>query len=251
MLMLINEKTMNKVFTPLIFAVTIIISAFILGNAWKRTHQQNETIRVTGMASKDFISDLIVWRGTFSKKSFSMKDACAELKRDASLTKDYLLKKGVKESEMVFMAVNTMKDYRYSNNSSGQSTSVFDGYVLSQDIQIESNEVDKIEKISREVTDLIDLGVEFNSQSPYYYSTKLADLKIEMLAQASVDGRLRAEKMAESAGGKLGGLRSASMGIFQITGQNSGENYSWGGAFNITSKKKTASITVKLEYAVK
>jgi uncharacterized protein len=242
---------MNKVFTPLIFAVTIIISAFILGNAWQRTHKQNETIKVTGMASRNFISDLIVWRGTFSKKSLSIKDAYSELKRDASLTKEYLIKKGVKESEMVFMAVNTMKDYRYSTNSGGQNTSVFDGYVLSQDIQIESNEVDKIEKISREVTELIDLGVEFTSQIPYYYSTKLADLKIEMLAQASVDGRLRAEKMAENAGGRLGGLRSASMGIFQITGQNSGEDYSWGGAFNITSKKKTASITVKLEYAVK
>ena len=242
---------MNKLLTPAIFAVTIIISAWVLGNAWKRTHQQNETVRVTGMASKDFVSDLIVWRGTFSKKSMSIKEAYAELKRDASLAKEYLLKKGVKEAEMVFSAVNTMKDFRYVSGPGGQGSSVFDGYVLSQDIQAESNEVDKIEKISREVTELIDLGVEFNSQMPFYYSTKLADIKIEMLAQAADDGRLRAEKMAESAGGKLGSLRSASMGIFQITGQNSGENYSWGGAFNITSKKKTASITVRLEYAVK
>jgi len=41
------------------------------------------------------------------------------------------------------------------------------------------------------------------------------------------------------------------MGVFQITGQNSNENYSYGGTFNTTSKNKTASITLRTEYAVK
>jgi hypothetical protein len=41
------------------------------------------------------------------------------------------------------------------------------------------------------------------------------------------------------------------MGIFQITGQNSGEDYSWGGTFNTSSKAKTASITMKLDYQIK
>jgi hypothetical protein len=41
------------------------------------------------------------------------------------------------------------------------------------------------------------------------------------------------------------------MGIFQITGQNSNEDYSWGGVYNTTSKEKTASITMKLTYQVK
>lgn len=41
------------------------------------------------------------------------------------------------------------------------------------------------------------------------------------------------------------------MGIFQITGQNSDEDYSWGGTFNTESKEKTASITMKLDYKVK
>ena len=43
-------------------------------------------------------------------------------------------------------------------------------------------------------------------------------------------------------------LKVAKMGIFQITGQNSNEDYSWGGAYNTSSKEKTASITMKLTY---
>ena len=53
-----------------------------------------------------------------------------------------------------------------------------------------------------------------------------------MISKATEDARLRAEKIAEFSGGKLGKLESARMGIFQITGQNSKESYSWGGTFN-------------------
>ena len=48
-----------------------------------------------------------------------------------------------------------------------------------------------------------------------------------MISKATQDARLRAEKIAEFSGGKLGKLESARMGIFQITGQNSKETYSW------------------------
>jgi hypothetical protein len=49
----------------------------------------------------------------------------------------------------------------------------------------------------------------------------------------------------------LGRLISANMGIFQITGQNSTEDYSWGGTFNTSAKDKTASITMRLSYGVR
>ena len=125
------------------------------------------------------------------------------------------------------------------------------GYGMSQSIQIESKEVDKIERISREITELLNQGVQFYSEAPRYYYTKLADLKIEMISKATGDARLRAEKISEFSGGQLGELESAKMGVFQITGQNSKEDYSWGGTFNTSSRKKTASITMKLVYKVK
>ena len=122
---------------------------------------------------------------------------------------------------------------------------------MTQSVQIESNKVEKIEKISREVTELLNEGVNFYSEAPRYYYTRLADLKIEMISKATEDARIRAEKITAYSNGKLGALQAAKMGIFQITGQNSDENYSWGGTFNTSSKDKTASITMKLVYKVK
>lgn len=141
---------------------------------------------------------------------------------------------------------------RQNYTSSGQYIGEeFTGYTLSQMVQIDSKEVSKVEKISREVTELLNKGIQLYSLSPRYYYTKLDDLKIEMISSATENARLRAEQIAKNSGTKLGELQMARMGIFQITGQNSNEDYSWGGAYNTASKAKTASITIKLTYRVK
>ena len=51
-------------------------------------------------------------------------------------------------------------------------------YELTQTVAIESKDVNKIEKISKEITELLNQGVQFYSESPRYYFTKRADLKI-------------------------------------------------------------------------
>jgi hypothetical protein len=117
-------------------------------------------------------------------------------------------------------------------------------------VNIESKKVDQVELVSREVTELINEGIELYSDAPRYYYTKLADLKIDLLAAAAKDARIRAEKIAENAGASLENMETGEMGIFQITGQNSNEDYSWGGTFNTASRNKTASITVRVNFAL-
>jgi hypothetical protein len=71
-----------------------------------------------------------------------------------------------------------------------------------------------------------------------------------MIETATLDANKRARILAENSGNKIGKLKRATLGVFQIVGQNSGEDFSWGGTFNTFSRKKTAHITVKLEYLV-
>ncbi|HOH75055.1 MAG TPA: SIMPL domain-containing protein, partial [Paludibacteraceae bacterium] len=48
-----------------------------------------------------------------------------------------------------------------------------------------------------------------------------------------------------------GNLKNSTMGVFQIVALNSSEEYSWGGSFNTSSKYKTATVTVRLQYNIK
>ncbi len=242
---------MKQHFNTIIVAVAIIIASILLGHAWKRTHVGNESISVTGLAKQDFVSDLIVWDGYFTAESKNTKMAYSELKQDAEIIKKYLISKGIKEKEIIFSSVTIESDYEYVSDKEGHSIKEFKGYILTQNLKIESKEVDKVENLSREASELIDLGVNFVSSAPEYYYTKLAELKIKMLSMATEDAHNRAEAIATNAKSNLGNLRKADMGIFQITAQNSSEEYTYGGAFNTASKNKTASVTVRLDFGIK
>ena len=234
-----------------IIGLAVILTAYILSSAYQNRNHSNNTISVTGLGEKDFVSDLIVWSGWFIKKNMVLKDAYADLDRDRENIKKYLVSKGIKDNQIIFSAVDINKEFEQTyDNYGNRQSSIFTGYRLSQNVQIESNEVNKVEEISRQITELINTGVEFYSNSPQYYYTKLSKLKIEMIAAATKDASLRAQKIAENAGGEIGSLKNANMGVFQIVAQNSAEEYSWGGSFNTSSKRKTATITVKLDYEV-
>jgi len=240
---------MKNNLTAIIFGLSIVAAAYLLGHAFMNRNKVDGTISVTGLGKADFTSDLIVWEGSFSKESLNLQQAYSDLEKDKKIISEYLLTKGITTKELVFNAVNSRNNTRAKYSPDGKYIGEeFLGYVLTQPLQIDSNNVENVEKISREITELLNKGIQFYSQAPRYYYTKLADLKVEMISKATSDAKIRAEMIAENSGGELGDLISAKMGIFQITGQNSNEDYSWGGTFNTASKEKTASITMKLDY---
>lgn len=241
---------MKQLQSTALISLAIIIAAASLAWAYKHREDASGSVHVTGLGKANFSSDLIVWGASFGESNMDLKGAYAQLEASKSTISDYLLSKGVKPSEIVFSAVDTQEMTRRLYTERGDyKGEEFSGFRLNQSLELRSNDVDKVEAISREVTELLNQGVDLNSHAPRYYYTKLADLKVEMISKASEDARVRAEMIAQHAGGGLGELKSAKMGVFQITGQNSGEDYSWGGTFNTSSREKTASITMKLIYA--
>ncbi|HEY5689563.1 MAG TPA: SIMPL domain-containing protein [Yeosuana sp.] len=243
---------MKKNLNAIVFAISIIAASIILGNAVINRNKKVGTISVTGLGETNFTSDLIVWEARFSQVNKDLKQAYADLKTDKETIAEYLKSKGLSDSVIIFNAVNTDKNMKQNYSTDGKYLGQeFIGYILSQTVQINSKEVEKVEKISREVTELLNKGIQLYSMSPRYYYTKLEDLKIEMVSRATENALLRAKSISENSGAQLGDLSLAQMGIFQITGQNSNEDYSWGGAYNTSSKEKTASITMKLTYLIK
>ena len=239
---------MKNNITAILFSLAIVIAAYLLGDSIINRNSGQGTISVTGLGNANFTSDLIVWEGSFSNSNLDLKKAYNDLEKDKKIIFNYLISKGVKNNEIVFKAVRSSKNTKAKYVNGKYAGEEFLGHRLTQSLQIDSKNVDGVEKISREITELLNKGIQFYSQPPRYYYTKLADLKVEMISKATADARARAEKIAENSGGNLGDLISAKMGIFQITGQNSKESYSWGGTFNTSSREKTASITMKLDY---
>ena len=238
-------------FSTLLIAAAVIITGLILGKSYLSKGKPDDTVSVTGLGEESFDSDLIVWKASFSRNSYELKDAYAQLNSDLRRVKSYLKSRGITDDEMVFEEAEIEKLWTRVFDDEGNLTqTTFDGYALKQHLKISSKKVDIVENTSRQVSELIDAGIELNSDAPEYYYTKLAKLKLQMIEAATRDAHDRAAKIAENGGGELGKLMFADMGIFQITAENSSEEYEWGGSFNTNSRRKTASVTIRLKYAI-
>ena len=236
----------------IIIALAVVVAAWLLGRAYTYKYRSQDTIVVTGLGETEFASDLIVWNGEIVYETQDVASGYAQLERNKQKVLEFITSRGVAAEQMVFKFVNVYKQtepvYNASGNYAGQR---FTGYRLSQGFSIESSDVDKVENISREISALIAQGVSIEAYQPSNYYTKLDDVKLSLIERASADARARAEKIADNAGTAIGRVASAKMGVFQITGANSNEEFSAGGSFNTTSRQKKARITMRVEYRVK
>jgi hypothetical protein len=242
---------MRSYIAPLIIALAIIGGLLIVASAYKYRFRSAQTIDVTGLAEKDFVSDQIVWRGSFARQGGELQSVYAALKNDEAQIRSYLIAAGIPETNILFSSVDVQRQYNTVYDRDGRTTnSIFSGYALNGTVTVDSRDINTVERLSREITGLLEQGIELNSSPPSYYYSRLNELKIDLLAKASADARQRALTIAKNSDASLKGIRKASMGVFQITGKNSNEDYSYGGVFNTSSKEKTASITLRVEYGI-
>ncbi len=235
----------------MIIGVALFLSAVAIGVAFYQTKKPVKTVSVVGLAEKDFTSDLIVWNLSYDVLDMDMKQSYTSIKDQNEIVREFLKNNGIEDSEVDFKNISTNPKYD-GHWENGNYVETFLGYRAVQNIRIESKDVDKIERVIRKISELYDQNIRISSEEPEYYYTKLSDLKIEMLSEASKNARERAQTITENAGGRLGDLKTATTGVFQITAPNSSEDsYSWGGAFNTSSKQKRVSINMRLTYYVK
>jgi len=246
----------DSLLKPIIIGLAIIITALILGNAYKNRNAKQDTISVIGLGTKDFVSDEIYWSGNFAAKAMDAKDAYNLITADKAKVKQFFLSKGFKETEIIFSGVNFEKSYRTvtieGENNSTKSESIFDGYTATQTISFSSKKnpefMKKIETVIDQTAELINSGIQFNPNQVQYTFSDLPSLKHDLIEKATQDAKERAQKIVKTGKGDMGKLKDASMGVFQITGKGSVEEDSYGGTNDTYSKDKTARITVRLAY---
>jgi uncharacterized protein len=187
-----------------------------------------------------------------------IKEAYNKMVSDQEIVSNFFINKGFKSNEFSFGAINFQKKFKEvqitnSGNEYGVKTEqLFDGYEASQTIIFSAKKnselMKRIESVSSKTSELINSGIELSSNSIQYTYSNLPSLKQSLIEKATKDARERATKIVNTANGDIGKLKNANMGVFQITGQGSTENDSYGGINDTYSKNKTARITVRLEY---
>lgn len=236
------------------FAIANIVCVLILVWAYLSVKLEPKTLAVTGSARKAIVSDLVTWHGAINVKDADLVKAYDLLKIASDKVKAFIINKGIPESNITLSSISISRQY-HQEVITGTETTVITtdevkSYTLTQSISISSSDMERVPAVSREVTSLIKEGLEIDSDAPRYLYTKLSELKINMLAEATKDATTRAEQIINNANGRLGKLVEARMGVMQINPKGVSET-SAEGINDTTSYEKEITAIVSVKFEVK
>ena len=122
-------------------------------------------------------------------------------------------------------------------------------YRVYQGLDVSTTKIDVVEAVSTRLAELIERGIDVSADPLEYVSTDLANAKLKALRAATADARQRADILVGGLGGKLGPMRSSSLGVYQITPRDSTDvsNY---GINDTTSRDKDVTAVVSATFAV-
>ncbi len=238
-------------------AGAIVWSTSIGFHTWHsvRVKPERHVIKVTGSAKKRIVSDLIRWGAELEARALDRTAAYKLMHEQRDKAVAFLVAQGIKPEEIMPQSTtfqqefDTVDEIKLVTGPKGEQIpihtpkQVAKDFVTRETIVVQSNDVARIEKASREITSLLEQGVSITSDAPSYFYTRLGELKVEMLAAAGKDARARADNILKSTGAAdIGKLIVADMGIININPANSTQTSEEGN--NDTSALEKDIITI-------
>jgi hypothetical protein len=224
-----------------------VVSSLIFAKAIGDFKQANDVLMVTGSAKRPIESDYIILRFSVSSQEPTAQAAYQNLEDQIEQLQAYLQEKRVPNDAITLGAISNYSIPEVTVN--GRETGNVVAYRLSQTVEIRSDEVKKYTELSQQANELINQGINLVSEPPQYLYTKLGELRVEMVAEATKDAQARAEAIAQSTGSKVGAIRSAKTGVFQITSRNSTDVSDYG-VYDTSSPEKDITAVVSVQFGM-
>jgi len=231
-------------------AVSLVVSVAVAASAYRGRAQdarESRMLEVKGLAVKRVRSDIGTWYIGVRGEAQELKEAYEKLDGGFQRVRAFLAERGFPEAEVEVAAIRT--DVQHRRDWKGVETHDVTGYALHRGITVTSAALDRMAAAAGEVTRFIGEGFLVDSSTPEYHFSGLAGLKIELMGLAARDARMRADQIVGNAGGRIGDLVEAQMGVLQITRPLSTETSS-GGVYDTDTIEKDVRAVVTVTFRV-
>ena len=219
-------------------AVALLLAAFIAAQAVQQARRSGDEISVTGSARVGIVSDWASLSVAVSDTQNTAQAAYAAVQRgDTALGE--ILRGGVQIEPVTY----TVTDDAGRSVERG-------AFKISRRFTVQSADLNRVQALAQNVGTLIQQGVPVSADPVQSLYTRLADVRLKLLADATKDARERAQAIAEASGSGMGAVRSARMGVFQITPRNTVQTDDYG-SFDTASREKDVTAVVGVTFAVR
>ena len=232
-------------------AVSLVTSTVVASRAinsrTKAVAKASQEITVKGSARRRVRSDLGVWSIQIRGEAPTIAAAYEQIEASERRVAQFLEAKGFPAAQRTLSAIESSTFY--GRDEKGNTTREVTGYSLERTFTISSPDVERVYAAASEVTQLLKENIPVASRRPEFYYSKVADLKVQILGEATKDARTRAGEIATNSGCSIGEVRQAQMGVIQITQPDSTEVASYG-RYDTSTIEKDVSVVVTLTLGI-
>ncbi len=236
-------KTMFSLAAALILALGIAAGGYLGGQGLVKSRLGDRSVSVKGLSEREVKADLALWALRFVATGNDLAETQGQVKSNAEAVTRFLTSHGFNAAEIELQAPQVTDRLAQAYNSGP----VQSRFIIAQQIVLRSTDVEKVAKANRDTSNLIEQGVvlsnEYGPVRPSYLFTGIADLKPEMIEEATKRAREAAETFAADSGSRLGGIRRAWQGQFQIQPRDETP-----GAQETEQIAKTVRVVSTIEY---
>lgn len=253
-----SPSRMAIVVSSLMIGAAIVAGSAIFAQAFYQLKASGNTIGVTGSVERAVTSDTVKWTSVITKSVdvAGLKDGSAQMRTDVANAVASLKSAGIAENTILVqpMSVSAVCENQgslaYDKGGVYCGSGRVGGYNLQQMILVESHDVGAVTKSSRETpSKLLGDGIVYSTVSLEYFFSKLDELKLDLLAEATKNAKLRADRIAQSTGSRIGKIQQAAQGVFQMTAVNSIDISDYG-AYDTSSLEKKVTAVVKTTFTL-
>lgn len=241
------DSTQNVRFSLILFGLAFIVCAWLLASPLKLIANRESSISVKGYASELVTADLGIWSGRFEVQSADLASAYQQLDSAKQQVIAFFGEQNIDATKLTFRPVETIVNRKLGPQ--GMMTDDISSYTLAQQISYQDMDVERVRVLAQNAALLLKQGVNLSVYAPQYFYQKLDSLKIDLLGKAMEDALNRARQLATHAESKVGALRGAKQGVFQITAENSTDVSDYG-TYDTSSIQKTVKSVVTATFAI-
>ncbi|HET9325491.1 MAG TPA: SIMPL domain-containing protein [Candidatus Eisenbacteria bacterium] len=205
----------------ILLAVAIALAGWFVGGGFVRSRTTDRFVTVKGVAERIVDANIGLWPLRLVATDNVLSNAQTKIESQRTAVMAFLQKHGLESAEVEIQGVE-VNDVR-ANPYRGPGEMAGDRYIVNMLLMVRSDQPAKILAASQQVGELLTAGVVLSSAGghgpyggPTYIFSKLNDLKPEMIAEATASARKAAEQFAKDSRSRIGGIRRASQGVFEI-----------------------------------
>lgn len=211
----------NGALAALVLGIALVIGmvggGYMIGRGLFAARAADRYVTVKGLAEREVKANLAMWPIVFNATGNDLAGVQASLDASAKKIAAFLQARGFPATDYTVSSPRVTD--REAQEGRARADRPIDRYVAEQTVTLRSLRVEAVKAAIQRSGDLIREGVALVRSYEYsttFLYTALDAIKPAMIAEATRDARKAAEQFAHDSNSRVGGIRNAQQGYFDI-----------------------------------